>query len=160
VYIKDGLDPAYAFPAPAEPVVLDQTACTYTPRVLGIRVNQPLLLSNSDPTFHNVHALPATNREFNHGLSPGIPPMRHTFTRPEVMVRFKCDVHGWMQAWVGVTAHPFFAVTGADGAFTLAGVPPGTYTVEAWHEVLGTRTAQVTVGSDDVAPLALSLDGA
>ena len=69
-----------------------------------------------------------------------------TFTVPEVMVRFKCDVHGWMAAWVGVTTHPFFAITGADGTFELKGVPPGTYTVEAWHEKFGTRTTQVTVG--------------
>jgi hypothetical protein len=147
VYIKDGIDPEYVFETPADPVVLDQKGCVYTPRVLGIRVNQPLAMSNSDATFHNVHALPATNREFNHGLAPGIPAMRSTFTAPEVMVRFKCDVHGWMAAFVGVVAHPFFAVTGSDGSFALTGVPPGTYTVEAWHERFGTEAAQATVKS-------------
>ena len=84
VYIKSGLDPAYAFETPTTPVVLDQKGCFYIPRVMGMRVGQPLEMANTDPTFHNVHAMPKDNREFNHGLAPGIPPMRHTFTTPEV----------------------------------------------------------------------------
>ena len=145
VYIKDGLDPSYSFDAPTEPVMLDQKGCFYTPRVLGLRVGQPLEVSNDDPTFHNVHALPKMNMEFNQGLNVRGSRLRRTFTTAEVMMRFKCDVHGWMAAWVGVLPHPFFAVTGADGSFDLKGVPPGTYTVEAWHERFGTRTAQVIV---------------
>jgi hypothetical protein len=131
---------------PASPAVLDQKGCLYQPRVLGVRVNQPLVISNDDATFHNVHALPKTNLEFNQGLANRNDKMTKTFTAPEVMVRFKCDVHGWMAAYVGVVAHPFFAVTGADGSFNLTGVPPGTYTVEAWHERFGTKTTEVTVG--------------
>lgn len=146
VYLKSGLDSAYTFPTPADPAVLDQQGCLYRPRVLGVRVGQPLNIVNSDATFHNVHALPKVNAEFNQGQPAKSQPARRVFKTPEVMVRFKCDVHGWMAAWVGVVSHPFFAVTGADGTFTLAGVPPGTYTVEAWHEKFGTRTAQVTVG--------------
>ena len=153
VYIKDGLDPAYTFAAPSAPVVLDQKGCFFVPRVMGLRIGQTLELANTDPTFHNIHALPKQNREFNHGLGPGVPPMRHTFTTPEVMVRFKCDVHGWMAAHIGVMGHPFFAVTTADGAFSFPGVPPGTYTVEAWHEVFGTQTARVTVGAGETSPL-------
>lgn len=160
VYIKDGLDPAYTFDTPTTPVVLDQKGCFYVPRVMGLFVGQPLEMANTDPTFHNVHAMPKQNREFNHGLAPGVPPMRHTFMTPEVMVRFKCDVHGWMGAHIGVMAHPFFAVTGTDGAFSLSGVPPGSYTVEAWHEVFGTRTAQITVGSGDMTPVSFSFGGA
>jgi plastocyanin len=159
IYIKSGLDSSYAFETPSTPVVLDQKGCFYVPRVMGLRVGQPLEMANTDPTFHNVHAMPKDNREFNHGLAPGIPPMRHTFTRPEVMVRFKCDVHGWMAAHIGVMEHPFFAVSAPDGSFTLNGVPPGTYTVEAWHEVFGTRTAQVTVGADTPAALSFSFNG-
>ncbi len=159
VYIKDGLDPAYTFAAPSAPVVLDQKGCFFVPRVMGLRVGQPLEMANTDPTFHNIHALPKQNREFNHGLAPGIPPMRHTFTTPEVMVRFKCDVHGWMAAHIGVMAHPFFAVTAADGTFSFSGVPPGTYTVEAWHEVFGTQTARVTVGAGESSPLSFSFGG-
>ena len=160
VYIKDGLDPAYTFETPTTPVVLDQKGCFYVPRVMGLFVGQPLEMANTDPTFHNVHAMPKQNREFNHGLAPGVPPMRHTFTKPEVMVRFKCDVHGWMGAHIGVMAHPFFAVTSTDGAFSLKGVPPGAYTVEAWHEVFGTRTAQITVGAGDMAPVSFTFGGA
>lgn len=160
VYVKSGLDPAYSFDTPTTPVVLDQKGCFYVPRVMGVRVGQPLEMANTDPTFHNVHAMPKQNREFNHGLAPGIPPMRHTFTRPEVMVRFKCDVHGWMGAHIGVMSHPFFAVTGTDGTFSIAGVPPGTYTIEAWHEVFGTRSSELTVGAGDTSPLSFTFGGA
>lgn len=151
VYIKAGLDPSYTFDVPATPVELDQKGCVYAPRVVGVRVGQPLVVSNSDPTFHNVHATPTMNREFNQGLAVQGSHLTHTFTAPEVMMRFKCDVHGWMAAWVGVVAHPFFAVTGADGSFSLQGVPPGTYTIEAWHERFGRRTAQVVVGDRQAA---------
>jgi hypothetical protein len=88
------------------------------------------------------------NMEFNQGLNNRGTHLTRTFTTPEVMVRFKCDVHGWMAAWVGVLPHPYFAVTAADGSFTLKDVPPGTYTVEAWHERFGTKTAQVTVAAN------------
>jgi plastocyanin len=150
VYVKSGLDSAYAFDAPASPVELDQKGCRYTPHVLGLQVGQALNVVNSDDTMHNVHALPMANREFNQGLNAAGQKMTRTFTTPEVMVKFKCDVHGWMTAWVGVLPHPYFAVTGADGSFELKGLPPGTYTIEAWHEQFGTRTATVTIaGKDD-----------
>jgi plastocyanin len=160
VYIKDGLDPSYTFDTPTTPVVLDQQGCFYSPRVLGVRVGQPLEVSNDDPTFHNVHALPKNNMEFNQGLNMRGSHMTHTFTVPEQMVRFKCDVHGWMAAWVGVMAHPYFAVTGPDGSFTLSGVPPGTYTIEAWHERFGTRTAKVVVGAHEAAKAAFAFTAA
>jgi plastocyanin len=147
VWVKDGLDPAYTFDTPTTPVVIDQKGCVYAPRVLGVRVGQPIDVVNSDPTLHNVHALPMVNQEFNHGQPVQFSKLSRTFTAPEVMVRFKCDVHSWMAAWVGVVAHPYFAVTGADGAFQLPNLPPGTYTLEAWHEKLETRTVQVTVAS-------------
>ncbi len=141
VHVKSGLDPAYSFDIPTAAVVLDQKGCIYTPRVVGIRAGQQLEVLNSDETMHNVHALPMSNREFNTSAKQ----VSKTFTVPEVMVRFKCDVHPWMAAYVGVVAHPFFAVTDASGAFELKGVPPGTYTLEAWHEKFGTRTATVTI---------------
>jgi hypothetical protein len=146
VYIKDGLDPDYRFDVPADPAILDQRGCFYLPRVVGVMVGQTLEIRNSDPTMHNVHALPMTNLEFNRSTPVQGSSTTHIFTMPEVMVRFMCNVHSWMAAWVGVTAHPYFAVTGPDGAFELKGVPPGTYTVEAWHEKFGTRTATVTIG--------------
>ncbi|MEZ5316625.1 MAG: carboxypeptidase regulatory-like domain-containing protein [Vicinamibacterales bacterium] len=152
VYIKSGLDPGYGFETPTEPVVLDQKGCIYRPRVLGIRVGQPLQIVNDDPTMHNVHALPTLNQEFNKGQP--MQGMRETqvFTVPEVPVRFMCNVHNWMAAYVGVVAHPFFAVTDADGRFELKGVPPGTYTLEAWHEKFGTQEMTVTIAPSQSQP--------
>jgi plastocyanin len=152
VYVKDGVG-SLKFPVPTTPVVLDQMGCTYAPRVFGIRASQPLEILNSDETLHNVHAMPANNREFNRGQA--LKGMKHThvFTTAEVMVPFKCDVHNWMNAWVGVLDHPFFAVSGAGGAFEITDLPPGTYTIEAWHEKLGTQTQSITVGSKETKDL-------
>jgi plastocyanin len=155
VYVKDGLG-TLRFPIPSTPVVLDQKGCQYVPHVLGIQVGQNLEILNSDPTLHNVHALPKGNQEFNMGQPlPGIKFTRQFSTR-EVMVPFKCDVHPWMNAWVGVLDHPYFAVTAADGSFSLEGLPPGTYTIEAWHETLGTQTQSVTIGEKESKDIAFS----
>ena len=157
VYVKDGLDPAYTFDTPTAPAVLDQKGCAYTPRVLGVRVGQAIEVVNSDPTLHNVHALPMTNREFNHGQPRQNTRLSEVFTTPEVMVRFKCDVHGWMAAWVGVVAHPYFAVSDEKGEFKLPGLPPGSFTLEAWHEKLGKQTAQVDrTEPDAIGPIAFT----
>ena len=145
VYVKDGLG-NYIYDPPTEPARIDQHNCRYHPHVFGMRVNQPLEIVNSDPTLHNIHALPKTNAEFNNGQPIQGMKMTHTFSTKEVMVPFKCDVHGWMNAYVGVLDHPYFAVTGKDGKFDLKTVPPGTYTIEAWHEKLGTMTQSVTLG--------------
>jgi plastocyanin len=149
VYIKDGLDPSYTFDVPATPVRLDQKGCRYEPRVIGTRVGQQVELMNDDATMHNVHAMPIVNQEFSQSLIMQGSRMLQTFTAPEVMVKLKCSMHGWMTGWIGVVAHPFFAVTAADGSFSFKGVPPGTYTIEAWHERFGTRTAKITLGVKD-----------
>jgi plastocyanin len=148
VYVKDGLG-TLRFPVPPTAVVLDQKGCRYVPHVLGVQVGQRVDIVNSDPTLHNIHALPMANREFNTGQP--IQGMKSTrqFTAREVMVPFKCDVHPWMNAYMGVLDHPFFAVTGANGSFELKGLPPGTYTVEAWHETLGSQTQMVTIGAKE-----------
>jgi hypothetical protein len=148
VYVKDGLGDL-AFPIPSAPVLLDQQGCRYVPHVLGAQVGQTVEVLNSDPTLHNVHAVPRANQEFNTGQP--LPGMKHVhaFSTSEVMVPFKCDVHPWMNAYIGVLPHPFFAVTGEDGAFDLTGLPPGTYTIEAWHERLGTRTVSVTIAESE-----------
>lgn len=152
VYVKDGLG-NYVFDVPTEPVVLDQQGCRYHPHVFGIRVGQPLEVLNSDATLHNIHAMPTVNAEFNFGQMIQGQKTPRTFTAKEVMVPFKCDVHGWMNAYAGVLDHPYFAVTTADGAFDLKSLPPGTYTVEAWHEKLGTSTQTVTVGEKETKEL-------
>jgi plastocyanin len=152
VYVKTGLDD-YAFDTPTQAVTLDQKGCAYTPHVFGVRVGQPIEIVNSDPTLHNVHALATTNREFNFGQNiQGMKQMK-TFRAPEVMVHFKCDVHNWMSAYVGVLTHPYFAVTANGGAFELKNLPAGTYTIEAWHEKLGTQTQTVTLSEKDSKPV-------
>ena len=144
VYVKDGLgNRRYA--TPTEPVHLDQQGCRYVPHVFGVQVGQPVLIANSDPTLHNVNASPKDNRPFNFGQVPKTPAVTRVFDQPEIGVPFRCDVHSWMNAYAGVVAHPFFAVTKEDGTFEIKGLPAGTYTIELWHEQLGTQTQSVTV---------------
>ena len=158
VYVKDGLGDR-VFPVPSTPVVLDQKGCRYVPHVLGIQVGQTLEIASSDNTLHNVHAIPQQNREFN--MAHQLAGIKHThvFSTKEVMVPFKCDVHKWMNAFLGVLDHPFYAVTTGDGHFDLKGLPPGTYTVEAWHEKLGTQTQMVTVGEKQTSNLSFTFKG-
>jgi hypothetical protein len=148
VYVKDGLD-NYYFETPTTSVTLDQKGCQYTPHVFGVRTGQPLEIVNSDATIHNVNAVAQVNQRFN--LGQPIQGMKNAkmFTAPEVMVRIKCDVHSWMTAYAGVLSHPYFAVTAKGGAFELKGLPPGTYTIEAWHEKLGTQTQSVTLAEKE-----------
>jgi plastocyanin len=155
VYVKTGLE-GRSFPVPSEPVVIDQQRCWYTPRVVGVRVGQPFQVLNSDPLLHNVRAEAAINQPFNQGQPVQGVRYSHTFSTDEVMVALRCDVHAWMNAWVGVMNHPYFAVTGADGAFSLPNLPAGTYTVEAWHEAAGTTSGTVTVTAQGAATLDLS----
>jgi plastocyanin len=144
VYVKDGLG-NYMYDAPTGSVKIDQRSCRYHPHVFGARVGQKLEIVNSDTTLHNIHALPKANSEFNTG-QPVPMTTEHVFTQKEIMVPFKCDVHSWMNAYVGVLDHPYFAVTDKDGKFSIPSLPPGTYTIEAWHEKLGTMQQTVTVG--------------
>ena len=146
VYVKDGLGNKWIFDTPAEPVKIDQKGCHYNPHVVGVRASQPLEVSNSDDTLHNVHGMPRDNREFNQGQP--LKGIKHTvtFDTPEVLIPFKCDVHAWMNAYVGVVDHPYFAVTGSGGAFELRGLPPGTYSIEAVHEKLGRQSQSITLG--------------
>ncbi len=155
VYVKDGLG-NYVFDTPTDPVEIDQKSCRYHPHVFGIRVGQPLEIVNSDPTLHNIHAMPKDNQEFNNGQPIQGMKMNHTFTQKEVMVPFKCDVHGWMNAYVGVVDNPYYAVTDKDGKFDLKNLPAGTYTIEAWHEKLGTQTQSVTLGAKETKDISFT----
>jgi plastocyanin len=158
VYVKDGLG-NLKFPVPPTALVLDQKGCQYRPHVFGVQVGQPIEILNSDPTLHNIHAWPMANQEFNVGQALQGLKDTHVFSTREVMVPFRCDVHRWMNSFVGVLDHPFFAVTGADGTFQLKGLPPGTYTVEAWHEKYGTKTASVTIGAKESKDVAFAFSG-
>ena len=109
------------------------------------RSARPCTVSNSDPLIHNVHAVPKNNREFNFGQPAKTPPVSRVFDQAEIGLPFRCDVHGWMNAYVNVVPHPFFAVTKDDGSFEIKGLPAGSYTLELWHERLGTQTMPVTV---------------
>jgi hypothetical protein len=150
VYIKDGLS-GKTFEPPAQPGLLDQVGCEYTPYVLGLQTKQKLTVRNSDPVLHNVHPQPIVpgNKEANRAQLPKSPDLTFTFDNAEVLLKFKCDVHPWMFAYVGVLDHPFFSVSAKDGTFKLANVPPGTYTIEAYHRKGGKVTQKVTVGNDN-----------
>jgi plastocyanin len=155
VYVKDGLT-GYYFEPPAEPVTLDQKGCQYQPHVFGVRVGQNIEFVNSDATTHNVHALPTVNREFNFSQVIQTQKDRRAFSKPEVMVRLKCDMHNWMSAYAGVLEHPYFAVTRPGGEFELANLPAGTYTVEAWHEKLGTQRQSVRLADNEKKPVSFT----
>ncbi len=147
VYIKSGL--TGDFPPPSEPVMLDQNGCMYVPHVIGIQTGQTLTIRNSDDTLHNIHAMPKNNKEFNIGQPVQGLETEKVFDNVEVMVPFKCDVHKWMNSYAGVLDHPYFAVTGVDGSFSLPNVPPGDYVVAVWHERLGTQEMNVTVAEKE-----------
>jgi plastocyanin len=158
VYIKQGLDEK-KFASPTDPVVIDQKGCWFGPRVLGVQVGQTLKVTNSDPVTHNIHPLAQINREWNQSQEPGAEALTRKFTQPEVMIRVKCNIHGWMHAWVGVVAHPYFAVTGADGSFQLPNVPPGNYVIETWHEELGKQEQPLTLSSSGTSELVFKYKG-
>jgi hypothetical protein len=138
VRVSAGLPEGQKFPLPANAAKLDQKGCQYYPHVVGVMIDQPMLITNSDTFLHNVHALSNENPAFNFGQPTQdrqgrkVDPMK----APEVF-KVKCDVHPWMGAFVHVLDHPFFSVTGDDGTFTITGLPAGTYTLTAWHESLG-----------------------
>lgn len=143
IYVKDGLG-GKTFPAAGQKAVFDQIGCIYKPHVLGVQVGQELEILNSDPTLHNVHSLSKLNTQFNQAMPMKGMKINKKFDKVETF-KVKCEVHTWMGAYIGVFSHPFYAVTGDDGSFTLKGVPAGDYTVEAWHEKYGVQTAKVKV---------------
>lgn len=149
VYVKEGVSGEHE--TPKAPVTIDQSGCMYSPRVIGAQVGQPIEIINSDATLHNVHALPKASKQFNSAMPMKGMKIKKRFTAPEIMVRVKCDVHPWMASYVGVLEHPFYAVTGADGSYSISGLSAGTYTLEAWHERLGTQTSTVTVADGAAA---------
>jgi plastocyanin len=145
VWIRDGLGDR-VFPQPTTPVELDQKGCLFAPRVTAAETCQEIVFLNSDPVLHNVHGFPKESSAWNFSLSQAGSRRSVRVPAPEAMIRVGCDVHPWMQAYVGVVNHPYFAVTGADGAFSLREVPPGDYVVASWHEKFGMREQQVKLG--------------
>ncbi len=158
VWLKGGV-PEREFAPPSTPVVLDQHTCIYQPHVIGVMVGQEIEIRNSDDTNHNVHPLPTINREWNESQAPKSDPKRKSFPREEVLIAVKCNVHPWMRSYVGVVRHPYFAITGDDGSFTIKGVPPGEYTVEAVHEKYGKQEIKVKVDPKGAATADFSYKG-
>lgn len=146
VYIEKGLE-GKRFAVPSASVTMDQGGCWFRPHVLGVQVGQTLDVTNSDPVTHNIHPMATVNREWNHSQGPGDPPMHRRFSKVEVAIPVKCNIHGWMHASIAVVDSPFFTVTRDDGSFDLPNLPPGTYTLTAWHEKLGTQQTTVTVAA-------------
>jgi hypothetical protein len=143
---------------PATPANVDQQACMYRPRVQGIVLGQPLRITNSDQTLHNIHGYKGASTLFNQAEVPGLPPMTKQLNDADQIVKLKCDVHPWMTAYVLVSSHPFFAVTGDDGRFKITGLPPGSYTVEAWHERYGAKSMQAPVAADKPTEIAFEVE--
>jgi len=151
VYVKSGPVTGMRFPVPTNSPMLDQDGCVYLPHVIGVQVGQPLTVRNSDAVLHNVAASPRENRPFNRTQPQANMEFQHPFTAAEVMIPIRCDVHGWMESFVGVTSHPYHAVTSGAGSFSMANLPPGEYELEAWHERFGTLTQTVTIPASGAA---------
>ena len=148
VYVKDGLG-SRTFDVPKDAVVLDQSGCQYHPHVLGVMAGQNIEIKNDDPTTHNIHPTPATNREWNESQPPKAAPLEKTFAREEVMLPVKCNQHPWMKMYINVVKSPFYAVTDKDGKYEIKGLPAGDYTLAFVQEKLGEQDQKVTLAAKD-----------
>jgi hypothetical protein len=150
VWVKSGVE-GWSFPMPEGDALLDQKGCMYTPHVQGMRKGQSLSIKTSDPTAHNVHGYAKVNRPFNRSQPAGAANVTIKMKRDEANppMKVKCDIHPWMNAYVAVVEHPYFSVTGDDGSFKLENLPPGTYTIEAWHEKYEVMEQTVTIGDGE-----------
>jgi plastocyanin len=148
------------YDAPPADAVVDQNGCVYRPRVQAVMAGQTIQIKNSDQTLHNVHTYKGASTLFNQAQIPGMGPLSKKFSDGGQIIKFKCDVHPWMTGYVAVATNPFFAVSGADGGFAIEKLPAGTYTLDAWHERLGTRTAaDIVVVEDQPAKAAFDFSG-
>ncbi len=144
VMVTAGL-PNRDWPVPPQAATLRLRGCLYENPVIGVQTGQRLLVSNNDRVLHNIHNMSDRNREQNKAMIPRSAPLAYLFDHPELFMRFKCDVHPWEFAYVSVMDHPFFAVTDANGNFSIEGLPPGRYTIEAHHRKAGILRREVTV---------------
>ena len=147
IYVSDGLT-SHTFQPPQQPAVFEQKGCQYKPHVLAMQANQKLDVVNSDETTHNIHPNPNNNREWNMTQPHGMP-LEQTFTREEIAIPVKCNIHPWMRGYIAVFKHPYFVVSDKNGSFSLKDLPPGTYTITAWQEKLGTLNQKITVGAGE-----------
>jgi plastocyanin len=159
VWVKSGLPADKTWAVPTTNVDITQDGCMYSPHVVGVMAGQNLNIKNADKTNHNIHPMPKNNPDFNQSQPPGAGDITHSFAREEVLVPVKCNIHPWMRAYIGVISHPFFAVTGDDGSYSLKGLPPGTYTIEVVHEQDAPVDMTVTVGAKDTKTQDFTLKG-
>jgi plastocyanin len=159
LYVKGVPDRQY--PTPSTAVTLDQKGCMYGPHVIAVMAGQNIEVKNDDPTNHNIHPLPKINQEWNESQAPGSDPKMKTFAREEIdpPIAVKCNVHPWMRSYIAVSNSPYTAVTGDDGSYTIKGLPPGSYTLVAWHEKYGKKETPVTVAAKDSKTVDVSYDG-
>jgi plastocyanin len=148
VYVKDGLGDR-TFAVPTEAVTIDQQGCKYHPHVLGVMIGQNIEIKNDDPTTHNIHPTPQSNREWNESQPPQAAPIQKSFAREEIMLPVKCNQHPWMRMYINVVKSPFYAVTGPDGKYEIKGLPPGDYTIAFVQEKMGEQTQKVTLAAKD-----------
>ncbi len=158
VYVKSGLPANMRFPVPTEHVTLDQDGCQYKPHVVGVQVGQTMDIKNSDGILHNIKATGTANRPFNISQPTNMTTPRQ-FEAPEVMVPLQCNVHSWMNGYAGVLPHPYFAVTGDDGSFSIGRLPPGTYVIEAWQGKYPAQQQTVTVGPKETKNITFTFHG-
>jgi plastocyanin len=146
--------------AAAAPLLLDQKSCEYVPQILALQTGQKLNVKNSDPVLHNVHTQPtvAGNTEDNKAQMPNGPDLSFSFAKAEMFLKFKCDVHPWMFAWVSVFDHPYYAVSGKDGTFKISNVPAGKYTIEASHRKAGTVKQEIEVKDGEPTKVEFALE--
>ena len=142
VYVSAG-EPDSSSP-PSSPAFFKQRGCRYAPHVLPVSVGQEVKIVNIDPAPHDIHPAAKVNRDWSRIQPPQTPPFSYSYEKPEI-IPVKCNIHPWMQGYLVVLKTTHFAVTGEDGVFRLPDLPPGKYTVTAWHESLGTQSQEVTV---------------
>lgn len=159
VFVKSGLG-RYSYPAPQTPVTLDQKGCMYVPHVVALMVGQPFEVANSDPTIHDIHPMLRNNSPWSLSELPGRPAVKSTFQNAEFAVNVGCMIHPWMRAYLFVFDQPYFAVTSKAGTFALKNLPPGTYTIEAWHEPNQTLEQTVVLGPKDLKELSFTFHAA
>ncbi len=155
VYIKGGLGER-VFAVPEKPVENNQKGCVFLPRIMALQVDQPIRYLNSDPMAHNVHGLPRNSSQWNFSLGLKGTSRNVTVEAEEVGIEVKCDIHGWMRSYLGVFDHPYFALSSTDGSFRLRNVPPGEYTIEAWHERFGVQSQKISLPEKGEAVVALT----
>ena len=150
VYISAGAPDESS--SPSQPVTVVQKGCRFAPHVVVMQTGQAVQMINEDSTAHNIHPLASNNREWNKAEPPGTAPLSESFARPE-FISVKCNIHPWMHAYFAVLKTSHYAVTGDNGAFSLDNLPPGKYTITAWHETLGSQTQEVTITGNETVPV-------